>query len=202
MLVDGAKRAVAVKAFGSAQVRSADGTVVGSVSRKLGKPVVAEVAEGHAVVSPSGQRRPGRIQKHEKEDPPWPTAALPLASPCQRPTRSRPRRRSADDAALPEVPAGEPASRDILIGGGVLLVLLVAYFFAKNAYANMLVGRRVEPRSANAAGWWLFIFLALISVGVVLAAVNRSALMAPFIVGPLALGALVALVLMLLSGRR
>ncbi len=104
--------------------------------------------------------------------------------------------------ALPEVPAGEPASRDMLIGGGVLLVLLVAYFFAKNAYANMLVGKRVEPRSANAAGWWLYIFLALISVGVVLAAVNRSVLMAPFIVGPLALGAIVALVLMLVSGRR
>ncbi len=50
VLVDGAKRNVMVKAFGSAQVRSADGTVVGSVSRKLGKPVVTEVAEGHAVV--------------------------------------------------------------------------------------------------------------------------------------------------------
>ena len=102
------------------------------------------------------------------------------------------------------VPAmGEGASsRDLLVGGGVLLVLMVAYFFAKNAYANMLVGRRVEPRSANAAGWWLFIFLTLISVGVVMAAVNRSALMTPFIVGPLALGAIVALVLMLLSSRR
>jgi hypothetical protein len=104
---------------------------------------------------------------------------------------------------MPIPPGAEGASsRDLLVGGGVLLVLMVAYFFAKNAYANMLVGRRVEPRSANAAGWWLFIFLTLISVGVVLAAVNRSALMTPFIVGPLALGAIVALVLMLLSSRR
>lgn len=104
---------------------------------------------------------------------------------------------------MPIPPSAEGASsRDLLVGGGVLLVLMVAYFFAKNAYANMLVGRRVEPRSANAAGWWLFIFLTLISVGVVLAAVNRSALMTPFIVGPLALGAIVALVLMLLSSRR
>jgi phage tail sheath gpL-like len=96
----------------------------------------------------------------------------------------------------------EPSSRDVLLGGGVLLVLMLAYFFAKNAYANVLVGKRVEPRSANAAGWWLFIFLTLISVGVVLAAVGRSMLMTPFIVGPLAVGAIVALVLMLLSGRR
>lgn len=128
------------------------------------------------------------------------STSLPSALPTPNPFASQ--AEVGTTPALPEVPAGEPASRDLLVGGGVLLVLMVAYFFAKNAYANMLVGKRVEPRSANASGWWLFIFLSLISVGVVLAAVNRSALMAPFIVGPLALGAVVALVLMLLSGRR
>lgn len=101
------------------------------------------------------------------------------------------------------VPPGESTqSRDLLIGAAVLLVLMVVYFIAKNAYANSLVGKRVEPRSANAAGWWLWVFLSLLSIGVVLAAVNNSLLMTPFIVGPLALGALVALVLMLLSSRR
>ena len=95
-----------------------------------------------------------------------------------------------------------PSSRDMLIGGAVLLVLMVAFFFAKNAYANMLVGKRVEPRSANAAGWWLWVFLALLSVGVILAAVSGSALMTPYIVGPLALGAIVALILMIISGKR
>lgn len=98
--------------------------------------------------------------------------------------------------------AEETGSRDGVIGVGVLLVLMVAYFFAKNGYANMLVGRRVAPRSANAAGWWLFIFLTLISVAGVLAAVNRSALVTPFVAAPLFLGAVVALVLMLLAGRR
>lgn len=96
----------------------------------------------------------------------------------------------------------ETSSRDLVIGGGVLLVLMVAFFFAKNGYANMLVGRRVEPRSANSAGWWMFIFLSLISVGAVLAAVNRSVLLTPMVAGPLCLGAIVALVLMLLAGRR
>lgn len=94
-----------------------------------------------------------------------------------------------------------PSSRDMLIGGAVLLVLMVAFFFAKNAYATMLVGKRVQPRSANAAGWWLWIFLTLLTGGVVLAVVNQSILMTPFIVGPLALGAIIALVLMLVSGR-
>ena len=95
-----------------------------------------------------------------------------------------------------------PSSRDMLIGGAVLLVLMVAFFFAKNAYANLLVGKRVQPRSANAAGWWLWVFLTLLSVGVVLAAVSGSALMTPFIVGPLVLSAIVALILMLISGKR
>lgn len=94
------------------------------------------------------------------------------------------------------------SSRDMLIGGAILLVLMVAFFFAKNAYANMLVGKRVQPRSANAAGWWLWVFLSLLSVGVVLAAVNGSVLRTPFIVGPLALGAIVALALVIMSGKR
>lgn len=130
--------------------------------------------------------------------------APPPATPTATPTAPTAAASQADmgSVGMPIPPAEGASSRDLLVGGGVLLVLMVAYFFAKNAYANMLVGRRVEPRSANAAGWWLFIFLTLISVGVVLAAVNRSALMTPFIVGPLALGALVALVLMLLSSRR
>lgn len=95
-----------------------------------------------------------------------------------------------------------PSTRDLLIGGAVVLVLMVAFFFAKNAYATMLVGKRVQPRSANASGWWLLIFLTLLTVGVVLAVISRDTLMTPFIVGPLVLGALVALVLMLISGRR
>lgn len=95
-----------------------------------------------------------------------------------------------------------PSSRDIMIGGAILLVLMIAFFFAKNAYANMLVGKRVEPRSANAAGWWLWVFLTLLSVGVILAAVSASVLMTPYIVGPLGLGAIVALVLMLISSKR
>jgi hypothetical protein len=101
---------------------------------------------------------------------------------------------SAQDSGL--------ASRDLLIGGAVLLVLMVAFFFAKNAYATSLVRKRIEPRSANAAGWWLWVFLTLLSVGSVLAVVSKSALMTPFIVIPLGVAAVVALVLMLLASRR
>lgn len=93
-------------------------------------------------------------------------------------------------------------SRDLMIGGAVLLVLFIAFFFAKTAYANGLVGKRVPPSKANAAGWWMFIFLASLATGVVLAAVNSAKYLSPLFIGPLGLVAVVALVLMLLSGRK
>ena len=96
----------------------------------------------------------------------------------------------------------DTSSRDLVIGGGILIVLFVAFFFAKNAYANTLVGRRVPPNKANSAGWWLFIFLSSLSTSVVLAAGNASKFMTPLIIGPLVAGALVSLVLMLVSGRK
>lgn len=96
----------------------------------------------------------------------------------------------------------DTSSRDLLIGGGILLVLFVAFFFAKNAYANTLVAKRVPPNRSNAAGWWLFVFMASLAIGVVLAAVNSAKFMTPLIIGPVLAVGLVALVLMLVSGRR
>ncbi len=96
----------------------------------------------------------------------------------------------------------DTSSRDLLIGGGILLVLFIAFFFAKSAYANTLVAKRVPPNKANAAGWWLFVFLASLATGVVLAAVNSSKFMTPLIIGPVAAVGLVALVLTFISGRK
>jgi hypothetical protein len=96
----------------------------------------------------------------------------------------------------------DTSSRDLMIGGAILLVLLVAFFFAKNAYANGLVSKRVPPNKANAAGWWLWVFLASLATGVVLSAVNSSKFMAPLILGPIALVALIGLVLAILSSRK
>ena len=96
----------------------------------------------------------------------------------------------------------ETPRRDMLIGGAVLLVLLVAFFFAKNAYANSLVAKRVSPNGANAAGWWMFILLGALGTAAVLVAVNAARFMSPLILGPLALVAVLALVLMLTSGRK
>ncbi|MGK5075753.1 hypothetical protein [Janthinobacterium sp. ZB1P44] len=104
--------------------------------------------------------------------------------------------------ALDAAGTTDTSSRDTLIGGVVLLLLFIAFFFAKNAYANGLVAKRVPPNKANASGWWLFIFLASLATGVVLAAVNAHKFLAPLFMGPLVLVGLVALLLTFTSSRR
>ncbi len=43
----------------------------------------------------------------------------------------------------------ETGSRDLMIAGGIIVVLLIAFFFAKRGFSN----------KASMAGWWLFICL-------------------------------------------
>jgi len=100
------------------------------------------------------------------------------------------------------VGVADTASRDLMIGAGILLLLMIGFFFARNAYANMLVGKRVAPGKANAAGWWLFILLTSLATGAILAVVNPIKFLAPLTLGPVGAIALLALILMLVSGRR
>ena len=147
------------------------------------------------------------------QDTPKDNAGFTLPAPVTAPASAPP---AADASAAASATTGttEPApafdaagttdtsSRDTLIGGVVLLLLFVAFFFAKNAYANGLVAKRVPPNKANASGWWLFIFLASLATGVVLAAVNAHKFLAPLFMGPLVLVGLVALLLTFTSSRR
>lgn len=98
--------------------------------------------------------------------------------------------------------AENTGSRDLLVGGAILLVLFIVFFLAKNAYANGLVAKKLPPNKANASAWWLFIFLASAATGVVLAGVNASRFMAPVIVGPIAVVALASLVLTFTASRK
>lgn len=98
--------------------------------------------------------------------------------------------------------ASNTSTRDLAIGVGAMVLLLVAFFFARNAYANWLVGRKVSPRSANAAGWWLFIFLTSLAAGGVFPLAAQATFLSAIFLGPVLLVALAALVMMLLSSRR
>lgn len=147
------------------------------------------------------------------QDTPKDNTGFTLPAPVTAPASAPP---AADASAAASATTGttEPApafdaagttdtsSRDTLIGGVVLLLLFIAFFFAKNAYANGLVAKRVPPNKANASGWWLFIFLASLATGVVLAAVNAHKFLAPLFMAPLVLVGLVALLLTFTSSRR
>jgi hypothetical protein len=99
-------------------------------------------------------------------------------------------------------PLRDTSARDLAIGGAVFVVLLVIYFFARNAYVHHLVVRRVAPSSAGSAGWLMFVGLAFLSFAVVLAIINASKYLTLAITGPLVVIGLVGLIAGLMIGRR
>ena len=131
--------------------------------------------------------------------------SIPPANPAQTPPLAAPGTTQTQLGLNVNIPTGGddgPQARDYAIGGGVLLVLLVAFFFAKNAYANHLAAKRVAPGAANAAGWWLFIFLTSLSTASVLAVVNSAKFLSLIFMVPMGVVSIVALVFMLMNGRR
>ncbi len=110
-------------------------------------------------------------------------------------------------APLEVQPAAAPAAtdtsaRDLAICGTAFLILLVIFFFARNAYVHHMVVRRVAPSSAGSAGWLMFVGLCFLSGAAVLAIVNASKFLTFAVTGPLVAVGLVALVAMLFIGRR
>jgi hypothetical protein len=105
-------------------------------------------------------------------------------------------------APVSGAPVTDTSSRDLAIGGAVFLVLLVVYFFVRNAYVHHLVVRRVAPASAGSAGWLMFVGLGFLSAAAVLAIINASRFLTFAVTGPLVAVGLVALVAALFIGRR
>jgi hypothetical protein len=99
-------------------------------------------------------------------------------------------------------PLRDTSARDLAIGGAVLVVLLVIYFFVRNAYVHHLVVKRVAPSSAGSAGWLMFVGLAFLSFAAVLAIINAAKYLTLAITGPLVVIGVVALIAALLIGRR
>jgi len=58
---------------------------------------------------------------------------------------------------MPDFVVG-PTSKDIMIGGGVLLVLTIVFFFIRMSFVNYLTGPSMKrsPNNAGLAGWGLF----------------------------------------------
>ncbi len=99
-------------------------------------------------------------------------------------------------------PATDTSTRDLAIGGAIFIVLLVVYFFVRNAYVHHMVVRRVAPSTAGSAGWLLFVGLSFLSAAVVLAIINASKYLSFGVTAPLMAVGLVALIAALVIGRR
>lgn len=107
------------------------------------------------------------------------------------------------EIATPEGAAvTDTSARELSIGAAVFLVLLVMFFFARNAFTHHLVVRRVAPSAAGSAGWLLFVGLSFVSAAAVLAVVNSGRFLNVAITGSLVLVGAVALIGALLVGRR
>jgi hypothetical protein len=128
--------------------------------------------------------------------------ALNLPVPANGPSDAGGSASAHEVVIAPAVPVADNTSRDLLVGGGILLVLFIAFFFVKTAYANTLVGNKVPPAKANAAGWWLWVFLASATMGTMLAVVNPARFLTPIVVGPIGAVAVLALLVMFLTGRK
>jgi hypothetical protein len=98
--------------------------------------------------------------------------------------------------------ATDTSTRDLAIGGAAFVILLLLYFFVRNAYVHHLVVRRVAPSAAGSAGWLMFVGLCFISAAAVLAIINTSKFLAFAVTGPLVAVGLVALAATLFIGRR
>lgn len=99
-------------------------------------------------------------------------------------------------------PVTDTSTRDLAIGAGVFLVLLIIYFFVRNAYVHHLVVKRVAPSSAGSAGWLLFVGLSFVSAAAVLAILNASKFLTFAVTAPLVIVGAVALIAALFVGRR
>jgi hypothetical protein len=99
-------------------------------------------------------------------------------------------------------PVTDTSARELAIGGGIFVVLMVIFFFARNAYAHHLVVRRVAPSAAGSAGWLLFVGLSFISAAAVLAIINASKFLNFAITGTLVVVGIFSLIGALLVGRR
>ena len=87
------------------------------------------------------------------------------------------------------------SSKQMLIGGGVLLALAIIFFFIRNSYVNYLVGsQKRSPNNAGMAGWGLFGGL-LFASAIGCAAIVNTAYLSALVIGPLAGISLVCFVL-------
>jgi uncharacterized BrkB/YihY/UPF0761 family membrane protein len=103
---------------------------------------------------------------------------------------------------IPVVNISGPSTKDYMFGGAILLVLAILFFFAAQQFSNHLVKKKHKPSSANTASIWLFFLLLDLAVIAVVGIFDAGLLSLLQLSIPLAVLAIVFLILLLISARR
>lgn len=150
-----------------------------------------------------------------------PQSAMPLASPTKGfqlplPTgekKQQPAVGSGEQKATPgapkattQIPVQPPKrtdtqTRDISIGIGILIGCMVIFLFAKKKYANWLVQNRKSPKSAGAAGLWLFVLLTCLAAAAIFPLLRSETFLNAIFLGAVGGVASIALVFMVIKSK-
>lgn len=111
-------------------------------------------------------------------------------------TQAAPRQTTSETPAPINIDLGlGPSSKDVMIGGGLLLVLAVVFFFIRNAFVNYLVSSlKRSPNNAGLSGWMLYCGLLFGSAIGSIALISKSFLTVMYI-APLAALSLISFIL-------
>lgn len=96
----------------------------------------------------------------------------------------------------------QPTSKDFIFGGIILLILAIIFFVAAQQFSNHLVKKKHKPSSANTSAIWLFLLLFDLAVIAVVGIFDVGILSLLQLSIPLAVLALVFLILLALSSRK
>ena len=95
----------------------------------------------------------------------------PLPTQPLQPTPNPPAGPPAYSSAAPAAPftfGTRMSSNDMVLAGGILLVLAIVFFFVRGGVRRHLIAGRASLSAASSAGWAVFAFLLLLSITVVL----------------------------------
>jgi surface polysaccharide O-acyltransferase-like enzyme len=114
---------------------------------------------------------------------------------------------STSNNMIAQIPAkvvneNTPSTKDYIFGGVILIILAILFFLVARQFSNHLVKKKHRPSSANNAGIWLFVLLFDISVIAVIGIFDAGILSLLQVSIPLAVLAIVFLVLLLMSTQR
>jgi len=122
------------------------------------------------------------------------------------PTESQPNAGSTQaeiqqTAPSPIPQSAELGSKGLIFGFGALLIVALVSFFMRNAYANYLISKKIEPRRANMAGWCLFGTMLPLAAIAIFAFVDPSKFLGLLYVLPLGAISLISFVLMIAASK-